>query len=71
MNINWVMYIHMYSCSARQISFEINLQTKDLKRNSSRRTQIHEYTPPKYCSGYPEYLVVPWDIFHWLTVSYP
>ena len=33
--------IFIYSCSARLISFEINL-----KRNSSGITRIYEYIPP-------------------------
>ncbi len=37
-------YIH--TCSARLISFEINLKTADSKRNSSGITRIYEYTPP-------------------------
>ncbi len=38
--------IFIYSCSARLISFEINLKTTDFKRNSSGITRIYEYTPP-------------------------
>ena len=37
--------IFIYSCSARLISFEINLKTTDFKRNSSGITRIYEYTP--------------------------
>ena len=33
--------IFIYSCSARQISFEMNLKTKKFKINSSGRTQIY------------------------------
>ena len=40
--------IFIYSCSARLISFEINLKTTDFKRNSSGITRIYEYTPPPY-----------------------
>ena len=40
----WCIFI--YSCSARLISFEINLKTTDFKRNPSGITQIFEYTPP-------------------------
>ena len=40
------MYIHIYSCYARLISFEINLKTTDFKRNPSGITRIYEYTPP-------------------------
>ena len=39
--------IFIYSCSARLISFEMNLKTKKFKRNSSGRTRIYEYTPPQ------------------------
>jgi hypothetical protein len=38
--------IFIYSSSARRISFEMNLKTKKLKRNSSGRTRIYEYTLP-------------------------
>jgi hypothetical protein len=38
--------IFIYSCSARLISFEMNLKINKFKRNSSGRTQIYEYTPP-------------------------
>ena len=38
--------VFIYSCSARLISFEINLKTTDFKRNSSGITRIYEYTPP-------------------------
>ncbi len=38
--------IFIYSCSARVISFEINLKTTDFKRNPSGITRIYEYTPP-------------------------
>ena len=37
--------IFTYSCSARRISFEMNLKTTDFKRNSSGRTRIYEYPP--------------------------
>ena len=36
----------IYSCSARLISFEINLKTTDFKRNPSGITRIYEYPPP-------------------------
>ncbi len=38
--------IFIYSCSARLISFEINLKTTDFKRNSSGIIRIYEYTLP-------------------------
>ena len=38
--------IFIYSCSARLISFEMNLKTTDFKRNRSGITRIYEYTPP-------------------------
>ncbi len=38
--------LFIYSCSARLISFEINLKTTDFKRNPSAITRIYEYTPP-------------------------
>ena len=39
--------IFIYSCSARPISFEINVKTTDFKRNSSGITRIYEYTSPQ------------------------
>ena len=38
--------IFIYSCSARLISFQMNLKTTDFKRNSSGRTRIYEYNTP-------------------------
>ncbi len=38
--------IFICSCSARQISFEMNLKTTDFKRNLSGSTRIYEYSPP-------------------------
>ncbi len=38
--------ILIYSCSARLISFEINLKTTDFKRNRSAIARMYEYTPP-------------------------
>ena len=38
--------IFMYSCSARLISFEMNLKTTDFKTNPSGSTRIYEYTLP-------------------------
>ena len=38
--------IFIYSCFARQISFQIDQFEFDLKRNSSGRTWIYEFTPP-------------------------
>ena len=47
-NVNWGGggYIFIYSCFAGQISFQIDQFEFDLKRNSSGRTRIYEYTPP-------------------------
>ena len=38
-------YIFIYPCSARRVSFQIDQFEFDLKRYSSGRTLIYEYTP--------------------------
>ena len=38
--------IFIYLCSARLISFEMNLKTTDFERNSSGRTRIYENPLP-------------------------